>query len=242
MGNLAFTRSSTMGGVFERLVPSPGPADASDLAATSRRRVGDRPWVGVCMVTSLDGAVEVDQRSAALSCPEDAAVVSALRAIADVILVGAGTVRAEGYGPPKRAGQRIGVVTASGDVDTATTLFTSGAGFLILPEEGPPSPEGIDVVRAGTATVDMALALSRLDDVVGTPTFAHVEGGPGLNGSLLDADCVDELNLTISPRLAGGDSSRIITRADPVVRDYDLVQLARSGPFLFGRWVRPVAR
>lgn len=228
--------------MFERLLPSPGPTAANDLALAARRRVGDRPWVGVCMVTSLDGAVEVDQRSAALSCPDDAAVVSALRAIADVILVGAGTVRAEGYGPPKRAGQRIGVVTASGNVDTTAPLFTSRAGFLILPEDGPASPDGVDVVRAGTGTVDVALALSRLDAVVGTPTFAHVEGGPGLNGSLLDAGCVDELNLTISPRLAGGNSARIVTGAAPVVRDYDLVQLARSGPFLFGRWVRSIDR
>lgn len=191
------------------------------------------------MVTSLDGAVEVDQRSAALSCPDDAALVSALRAIADVILVGAGTVRAEGYGPPKRAGQRIGVVTASGNIDTTTALFASGAGFLIVPEDGPPIPDGVDVVRAGTGTVDIALALRRLGDVVGNPTFAHVEGGPGLNGSLLDAGCVDELNLTISPRLAGGDSVRIVTGAESVVRDYDLVHLARSGSFLFGRWVHP---
>ena len=58
-------------------------------------------------------------------------MLGALRRAADAIIVGATTVRQESYGPPKKAGQRIGVVTSSGDIDPATDLFTSGAGFLI---------------------------------------------------------------------------------------------------------------
>ena len=72
-----------------------------------------RPWVGICMVASLDGATVVEGRSGGLSNPQDAAVLARLREAADVIIVGAATVRQESYGPPRKAGQRIGVVTAT---------------------------------------------------------------------------------------------------------------------------------
>ena len=84
----------------------------------------------------------------------------------------------EGYGPPKKAGQRIGIVTASGNLDPASELFRSGAGFLIMPEDGPPPPSALDVVRAGRGRVDLAAALARLDQVMPAPTFIQVEGGP----------------------------------------------------------------
>lgn len=228
--------------VYERLIPSSEPVGADALATGERRRVGDRPWVGACMVASLDGAVVIDQRSGDLSSPEDTALLAALRRAADVILVGAGTVRAEGYGAPKKPGQRIGVVSATGDVDTTTELFTSGAGFLVLPEDTTAPNDDVAVVRAGHERVDLAIALRRLDEVTPSPTFVQVEGGPGLNGSLVEAGCLDELNLTISPRIGGGDGPRLVSGAAEAVRDYELVQLARAGSFLFGRWISPTAR
>ena len=66
------------------------------------------------MVASIDGSTVVGGNSAGLSSPTDTAVLAQLRAIADVIVVGAGTVRDEGYGPPRKQGQRIGVVTRIG--------------------------------------------------------------------------------------------------------------------------------
>ena len=81
------------------------------------------PWVGLCMVASIDGSTVVDGRSSELSSANDTALLQQLRSIADVIVVGAGTVRGEGYGPPKKADQRVGVVTASGSVDTTLPLF-----------------------------------------------------------------------------------------------------------------------
>jgi riboflavin biosynthesis pyrimidine reductase len=234
--------TDTMKTVYERLVPPTGVVGPDDLAAAERHRVGDRPWVGACMVAGLDGAVVIDQRSGALSSPEDTALLAALRRVADVILVGAGTVRAEGYGPPKKPGQRIGVVTASGAVDVTTDLFTSGAGFLVMPEGRAAPGDGIPVVRAGHGHVAIAEALRRLDQVLDPPTFVQFEGGPALNGSLVDSGCLDELNLTISPRIGGGDGPRLVTGAAEVVRDYELVQLARAGSFLFGRWVNPTPR
>ena len=80
-------------------------------AEPSRHRVGDRPWVGLCMIASLDGSTVVAGTSGGLSNPDDLAVLATLRRAADAIVVGASTVRQEGYGPPRKAGQRIGVVT-----------------------------------------------------------------------------------------------------------------------------------
>lgn len=186
------------------------------------------------MVASLDGATVVDERSHALSSSADQAVLSALREAADLIIVGAGTVRAERYGPPRKAGQRIGVVSRRGDVDPAMPLFSSGAGFLILPEDAPPTP--IESVRAGVGTLDIAGALAQLD--VGV---VQAEGGPGLNGSLLDADVIDELNLTVAPLLAGGDGPRLTTHAAAAIQRLELAHVLEDDGFLFTRYVRAAA-
>ena len=213
------------------------------LYGLPRHRHPDRPWVGLCMIASLDGSTAVDGSSGALGNPTDSAVLGALRRAADVIIVGATTVRKESYGPPKKAGQRIGVVTSSGDIDPGTDLFTSGSGFLILPEDGPPTPVGpagtLDAVRAGTGRVDLVLALQRLDQLMEPPTFVQAEGGPHLNGALLDAGCVDELDLTISPFLVGGDGARAVAGALPGLAAFTLAHLGNDGTsFLYGRWTR----
>lgn len=183
------------------------------------------------MVASLDGSAVVDTTSGALSSDADRAMFSTLRSLADLILVGAGTVRAEGYGPPSKAGQRIGVVTRRVDLDLTSALFTSGAGFLILPETAPDVP--VDSVRAGRDQVDLAAALGQLDaDVV------QLEGGPALNAAFAAADLVDELNLTLSPQLAGGDGPRIVHGAPTLARRLDLAQVVEADGFLFTRWAR----
>jgi riboflavin biosynthesis pyrimidine reductase len=237
-------RAAIMGAVH-RLLPAPaGPVTPDELAAGTRPRPRDRPWVGVCMVASLDGSTVVDDRSGSLSSDNDSAVLAALRGVADAILVGAATVRHEGYGRPRKAGQRIGVVTATGLVDVSSDLFTSGAGFLVMPEDGRPPPPAaggrrVDTVRAGRGRVDLAVALARLGDVMDAPSFVQVEGGSRLNGSLLDAGCLDELNLTLSPRLAGGAGPRVAEGAAPRLEGLALVQLAvDEASFLYGRWRR----
>ena len=88
---------------MQRLWPDPGEVDdlAGLVASEARPTHADRPWLLVNMISSLDGAIAIDGRSGGLGTPADKAVFRALRGIADVILVGAGTARAEGYGPPK---------------------------------------------------------------------------------------------------------------------------------------------
>jgi riboflavin biosynthesis pyrimidine reductase len=234
------------------LLPPPGLVtdahdefDRSDAAAldrlygTPRPTRGRRPWVGLCMIASLDGSTARNGISGGLGNDGDRAVFSALRRAADAILVGAATARAEQYRAPRREGQRIGVVTSTGSVDRSTDLFPSGAGFLVMPDDGPPAPDGIDVVRAGVGRVDVALAVRRLGDVMDAPTFVQVEGGPRLNGALVDADCVDELNLSFAPMLVGGDGSRLVAGAAETDRRFGLAHvIADDDGYLFTRWVR----
>ena len=185
------------------------PADVTVRAAydVPRPRPVDRPWVGVCMVASIDGSTVIDSNSRGLSSTDRPGGAAARCATSPTsFIVGAGTVRDEGYGPPRKPGQRIGVVSRRGDVDAHQPLFTSGAGFLILPEDAPPT-SGRRRCAPASASVDLAGALGQLD-----ADFVQAEGGARLNGALLDADVIDELNLTISPQLAGGDGPRVDQR------------------------------
>jgi riboflavin biosynthesis pyrimidine reductase len=228
-----------IGGMYRIFPGGPSAADLEALyGAVSRPVPADRPWVGLSMIASIDGSSAVNGVSGGLGNANDKAVFGTLRAAADVILVGAGTAAAEHYGPSSR-GQRIGVVTASGRVDTDTDLFRSGCGFLVLPEDGPDPPPGIDAVRAGHATVDLVTAIARLADVAPDVRFVQAEGGPRLNGALLDAGCLDELDLTTAPALVGGASSRIIAGAAESVRSFRLVHVVVDDEgYLFTRWVR----
>ncbi len=196
-----------------------------------RPRPAARPWLGVCMVASIDGSTVVDSNSRSLSSKTDQEVLLTLRDLADVLIVGAATVRVEGYGPPRKRGQRVGVVSRRGDVDTSTALFTTGAGFLILPDDAPPT--SVEAVRAGIGQVDLAAALGRLD-----ADFVQAEGGALLNGALSAADVIDELNLTISPQLAGGDGPRVTSGSAQFSRKMRLAHVLEEDGFLFTRYVR----
>ncbi len=196
-----------------------------------RPRPAARPWLGVCMVASIDGSTVIDSNSRSLSSKTDQEVLLTLRDLADVLIVGAATVRVEGYGPPRKRGQRVGVVSRRGDVDTSTSLFTSGAGFLILPDDAPPT--SVEAVRAGIGQVDLVAALGRLD-----ADFVQAEGGALLNGALSAADVIDELNLTISPQLAGGDGPRVTSGSAQLSRKMRLAHVLEEDGFLFTRYLR----
>lgn len=216
-----------------------GTGDLDQLYGAPNRSRPRRPWVGVCMIASLDGSTVVNGRSGALGNPSDSAVFAALRRRADAIVVGAATARAERYGAPRRRGQRIGVVTSTGDVDRSSDLFTSGAGFLLMPDDGPSAPSGIDVVRAGRGRVDLPTALLRFDEIMEPPAFVQAEGGSRLNGALLDADCVDELNVSFAPALVGGAGPRLVTGAAETMQLFEPVHvLIDDDGYLFSRWVR----
>jgi len=199
--------------------------------ATRDRAPQARPYVEICMITTPDGATSQDNKSGPLGGPSDQAMLRAWRQMCDVILVGAGTVRAEGYGLPSRADVNIAVVTASCNIDPTIPLFASGRGFLATSLDAPEMP--VASVRAGTGSVDLAGIIDQLNANV-----VHVEGGPRLNASLLDADLVDAINLTFSHRLAGKHHSDPVTTATRNTTRFSLVDAARDGDFVFARYER----
>jgi riboflavin biosynthesis pyrimidine reductase len=185
------------------------------------------------MVASIDGSTVLHGVSRALSSDTDREVLLTLRSIADVIVVGAGTVRAEGYGVPKKPGQRIGVVSHRGNVDLSIPLFASGAAFLIVPEDAP--ARDTETVRAGIGEVDLVAAMHKLP---GNPRFVQVEGGPSLNGALAAADLIDEINITTSPLLAGGSGPRATTKGPELGTRFILNDVFEDDSFLFSRYRR----
>ena len=225
---------------MRRLLPEPADdisVDEAYVAPLGQR--SDRPWVGLCMVASIDGSTVVGGSSAGLSSATDAAVLGRLRRVADVIVVGAGTVRDEGYGAPRKPGQRVGVITRTGKVDVTSELFTSGAGFLITGEDSAVKAPGIDIIRAGHDEVDLSAAMAHIAELVPSCRFVQAEGGAALNGALLDADVLDELNLTTSPAAVGGAGPRLATRASQHQHRFEIRQLAvDEQSFLYTRWLR----
>jgi riboflavin biosynthesis pyrimidine reductase len=207
--------------------------DAYDVPRPNR----ERPWVGLCMVSSLDGSVSLDGTSGGLGNPNDLEVLLTLRRLADVVVVGAGTVAGEGYGPPA-SGRRVGVVTNSGRIDAASELFRSGAGFVIAPEQAH-VPDSIDVLRSGTTEVDLRQAIERMHEIVPGVGYIQAEGGPRLNSSLLDADLIDEVNLTFSPKFVGGLGARLTNGTSEIERHFALAHLlVDDDGYVFSRWVR----
>jgi riboflavin-specific deaminase-like protein len=246
---------------MQRIWPDPAPVDdvGALVAGAPRPTPADRPWLLVNMIASLDGAITVDERSAGLGRPADRAVFSALRAVADVVLAGAGTVRVEGYGPPRpsaatRAARRargqadaprLAIVSRSLELDPAAALFAEAEAppYVLTCEAAPTAGrqalESVaEVVVAGGEAVDLAAALAELHRR-GASTVC-CEGGPTLNGHLLAADLVDEWDLTVSPLLVGGgDAGRATTGpALPTPLEAELSWLLAGDGLLLGRWLR----
>jgi riboflavin biosynthesis pyrimidine reductase len=162
-----------------------------------------------------------------------------LRRIADVIIVGASTVREEGYGPPRKPGQRVGVLTGTGSVDLSTELFTTGSGFLITTTNSRFETGSIDLIRAGHDRVDLADAIRQIPDLCAGALVVQAEGGAALNGSLLEADALDEINVTTSPTAVGGSGPRLTSGATDFQNRFGLAQLSiDKDSFLYARWLR----
>ena len=224
---------------MRRIFPAPS-AEISvrEAYGVDRSRIttitGSRPTIGLCMVMSLDGSTVVQGNSRALSGDADRSILVGLRSLADVIVVGSSTVRIDDYGPPSRKELRVGVVSRTGNLDLTTPLFTSGAGFLIIPEDAPtPLNPSITCIRAGRGSVDFAAAMCQLDG-----TFIQLEGGPGLNASMAQADLIDEINLTISPNVAANNEPRLLSEASPILKRFTLSHILEEDGFLFLRYTR----
>jgi len=198
--------------------------------------VAGRPGVRLNMIASLDGAATVDGLSGGLGGPADRRVFAALRELAEVVLVAAGTVRAERYGPSKVP---LAIVTRSCALDLGSPLFVEGARAIVLtvatapPKAVAAAREVADVLVAGEQTVDLQAALQLL----GAAGYRSVlaEGGPSLNAQLAAADLIDELCLTVAPWLLGGDSRRILAGAAVHMNRFALHTICEDSGYLFLR-------
>lgn len=227
------------------------------LAATRPAPAG-RPWVTMSMVSSLDGATAVGGRSGALGGTPDRQVFRAVRALADVVLVAAGTARTEGYGPVRLADEaraarvaagradhppRLAVVSASLDLDLSRAAEGPVRPLVLTIEDGDPDRraalEELAEVRAhGTGQVDLRAALAGLrDDGV---DVVVCEGGPSLNAGLVAHDLIDEWCVTLAPAIVGGDSRRMVHGVVEVGthQPLELASLLEEDGVLLGRWVR----
>lgn len=244
--------------------PLPETRDAlRALYASGRTLPSDRPHVVLCMVSSADGGTAHAGVSEGLSSGPDRRLLVVLRSLADVVLVGAGTVRAEGYGPvrPDPSAQdvrrdrgqvpaaRAAVVTTTLDLDWSSRLFTDAPArpLVVAPVDADArrlaeARQHADVVQAGEGWVDVAAALRLLAREHGVREVS-CEGGAVLNGHLVAADVVDELCLTVAPLLVSGEAPRAVrgpALADPA--HLVLRSVRESDGSLFLRYVRSVSR
>jgi riboflavin biosynthesis pyrimidine reductase len=242
-------------------------ADAALAALYAYPGLGPPParWLRANMVASLDGAATVDGRSGGLSNEADQQVFAMLRAHADVILVGAGTARAEGYAPvrPESEGLRwawlrdgrvpsapIAVVTRELDLDLDSTLiadtYPHARTIIITTESAPPgrraaaAARNAEVIVAGEASVDLKAAVDALAER-GHQRIS-CEGGPRLLGQLADAGLLDELCFTLGPLMAGPGADRIVTGGLPMpgggTLPFTLAHVLEDGGYLLCRYVR----
>lgn len=236
---------------------APGTPDPAEILA--RYLVADRAatHLRVNFISSLDGAATHDGVSGGLGDDADRMVFDTLRMLADVILVGAGTVRAEGYGGIRLAADAVAwrlahglpehppvaIVSSRLDLDAAHPVFTQAATRpLVVTHAGSPVDrraalgEVADVLVCGEDEVDHA-ALVRALAERGYPQVL-CEGGPGLFGSLLGADQVDELCLTLAPLLESGPARRIASAAAATPRRMRLAHAIPAGDTLLLRYLR----
>jgi riboflavin biosynthesis pyrimidine reductase len=224
-----------------------------------RYRIPDRtvPRVRVNFISSLDGAATLGGVSGGLNNADDALVFDTLRLLTDVLLVGAGTVRAEGYGGIRldddavawrvehglRPQPTVAVVSARLELPPTHPVFVEPATRPIVVTHAAAPPDRLrelsavaDVLVCGTSAVDVALVPAALGRR-GLPQIL-CEGGPNLLGSFVAADRVDEFCLTLSPVLEGGVAGRVAKGTLQVARRMRLLHSFAAGDMLFLRYAR----
>ncbi|WP_419998599.1 pyrimidine reductase family protein [Streptomyces boninensis] len=233
-----------------------------ELADAYAYPAGEPVWLRANMVASLDGAAHHDGRSKPLSGPADLRIFGVLRGLADAVVVGAETVRQEGYRPARAreefaarraaAGQgpapAVVVLSAGLDLDFSLPLFAAPLTPTLLVTGASAAPErvaaarkaGVEVVVAGEGPgADPARVVTALAERGLTRLLC--EGGPTLLGRLAAAGVLDELCLSIAPRVVAGDAPRIMGGgvALETPADFALDAVLEEAGFLFTRYRRP---
>lgn len=237
------------------LLPEPRATSVADLLAgfdPAAAAPAGRPHVYTNFALTVDGRATIDGRSGTIGSAADTALLVGLRMRAEAVMIGAGTLRAEGYGelirdPDKRAQRErdglapeplLVIVSQRLAIPWSAPLFTEGAGsvviFTAVEGEAPETATPVDVIRhPGGVSLAAMLATLRADHGV---RALLCEGGPTLHADLLAAGLVDELFVTRAPRIAGGPGPGLFTGLESGVRDLDLVWLCESGGELYARY------
>ena len=235
--------------------PERRPTSPEELASGMRLHElapPDRPYLGVNMVSSLDGKATLDWRTRGLSTDVDRRLFHHLRAQADAVMVGAGTARAERYGRITKNDELRQKRVNEGLVPDALAVVVSGR--LDLPPDLPllnepdqrvliatgsdeelPGLEGeVEYARVGD---DLPRLMAYLKERHGVRSVL-CEGGPTLNSFLFAADLVDELFLTLNPKVIGGAAALTIVAGRELVEPLEpgLVSIAEVDSELYTRW------
>ncbi|MFI5696924.1 pyrimidine reductase family protein [Kribbella sp. NPDC051586] len=234
--------------------------DLSDEELIAAYQVEDRatPHLRANFVSSLDGAVEIDGQSKALSSDSDSRVFSMVRRLADVVLVGAGTIRDEGYNPLRLSkaarewrtaaglteNPTLAIVSSRLELSPVNPVFQSAVRPIVVTHEASPMDrrealgEVADLIVLGAAEVELAAVLEEL--TAREMPQVLCEGGPHLLGALTEADLVDELCLALAPLLAGPGSGRITAGLPTTLtRRMKLhTSLTAADDYLFFRYTR----
>jgi riboflavin biosynthesis pyrimidine reductase len=213
-------------------------SDLSDDDLAEAYRPHAEPWLRVNFVSTVDGAAQgSDGVSKSINNDADKRVFDALRSWADCLVVGAGTLRAEGYDVP-----RLPLVVVSRSADLPPTLRDAPRGRILMATVA--TADGLADARERLGE-DNVLVLG--DEEIDLPQLKAelagrgwvdqlCEGGPSLFADLLAAGVVDELCWTVVPRLTGGDAVRMVTGAEVDVPLRPALLLEQDGTLL-GRWL-----
>jgi riboflavin biosynthesis pyrimidine reductase len=205
---------------LERVWPERTAVTPAELVGPRTDAPPDRPRVAAVMVSSLDGRAAVAGSSRPLGGPVDVQLLLALRAAADAVIVGPGTVRAEGYG---RMARPAVLVSRSFDLPWEAGLFAAPDQPVLVytgheAGEAPEVAAALEVVRMDEPALAAVLADLRARGV----QSLLCEGGPTLNRALLAAGLLDELFLTLSPLVTGDETQPAIVMGGALPRPLPL--------------------
>lgn len=241
---------------MRRLLPNPGPTTVAEQLDSYRpweEPRPDRPLVAMNFVATVDGRATIEGRSGPIGSDTDTAMLVGLRTRCDALMVGAGTMRVEQYGrlvskdETRERRQASGLppeplmVLVSGRLDLPwdAPLFTEGGEVLIFTAseaEPPETASSVEVVRhEGAVNLIEALRFLRQERNV---RALLSEGGPHLHGQMQADGLVDDLFLTIAPKLSGGEAPRILEGPLPEVAELELAWLLEEDGELFARYRR----
>jgi riboflavin biosynthesis pyrimidine reductase len=245
---------------FTRLHPEPATVELETLLVELRLQElasDERPYVIANFVASADGRATLGGRSGPLGDDGDHEMFHGLREQVDVVLAGTGTLRAEHYGrlvrTPERVERRIAhglaptpllcIITRTGELPTEIPLLGDPESSVVVFAGAPIeiiAEADVEVIPVDPAELTPLTVLRRLRADRGVRTVL-CEGGPTLFGALVHAEVVDELFLTVVPKLAGGGTGPPITMGSELLNPAELTlawALERAGS-LFLRYTQP---